>query len=156
MVTRSTALANIAEVSATILPDRRWQAFVRDISDRKRLEQERDAASAQLQQVLEVTTDAVVSLDRNWRMTYLNRRATEILAPRGNVSVQFSGRAFPPPFYEGSPYVEHYYRAMNEGVPGGFEAYYPEPLNLWLQVSAQPPKDGIIVFFRDITEQDAP
>ncbi len=142
-----------AEVSATILPDGRWQAFVRDISDRKRLQQERDSASAQLTQVLAVTTDAVFSLDRNWRITYLNRRAQEILSPRGNVLGTVLWKSFPAAFYEGSPYVENYYRAMNQGVPGDFEAYYPDPLNLWLHVSARPANDGIIVFFRDITEQ---
>ena len=142
-----------SEVSATILPDGRWQAFVRDISDRKRLEQERDSASAQLAQVLEVTTDAVLGLDKNWRITYLNRRAREILAPQGDVLGTVLWETFPAALYEGSPFVEHYYRAMNEGIPGDFETYYPDPLNLWLHVSARPSKDGIIVFFRDITEQ---
>ncbi len=152
LVTRDGS-AIAAEVSATILPDGRWQAFVRDISDRKRLQRERDSASAQLAQVLAVTTDAVVSLDRNWRITYLNRRAHEILSPRGNVLGTVLWESFPAALYEGSPYVENYYRAMNQGVPGDFEAYYPEPLNLWLHVSARPANDGIIVFFRDITEQ---
>ena len=142
-----------AEVSATILPDGRWQAFARDISDRKRLQQERDSASAQLAQVLAVTTDAVVSLDRNWRITYLNRRAQEILSPRGDIHGTVLWESFPATMYEGSPYVENYYRAMNQAVAGDFEAYYPEPLNLWLHVTARPAKDGIIVFFRDITEQ---
>ncbi len=141
------------EVSATILPDGRWQAFVRDISDRKRLQQERDSASAQLTQVLAVTTDAVISLDRNWRITYLNRRAQEILSPRGNVLGTVIWKSFPASMYEGSPYVENYYRAMTQGVPGDFDAYYPDPLNLWLHVSVRPANDGIIVFFRDITEQ---
>ena len=152
LVTRDGS-AITAEVSATILPDGRWQAFVRDISDRKRLQQERDSASAQLTQVLAVTTDAVFSLDRNWRITYLNRRAQEILSPRGNVLGTVLWESFPAAFYDGSPYVENYYRAMNQAVPGDFEAYYPEPLNLWLHVSARPANDGIIVFFRDITEQ---
>jgi PAS domain S-box-containing protein len=142
-----------AEVSATILPDGRWQAFARDISDRKRLQQERDSISAQLAQVLNVTTDGVISLDRNWRMTYLNRRAQDILAPRGHVLGTVLWESFPATMYEGSPYVENYYRAMNEGVPGDFEAYYPDPLNLWFHVSARPASDGIIIFFRDITEQ---
>jgi PAS domain S-box-containing protein len=124
-----------------------------DVDEQKRAEAARDAISEQLQQVLEVTTDAVVSLDRNWRMTYLNRRAREILAPRGDVLGSVLWESFPATVYEGSPYVENYYRAMNEGVAGSFEAYYPEPLNIWLNVTARPSKDGIIVFFRDVTEQ---
>jgi PAS domain S-box-containing protein len=124
-----------------------------DVDEQKRAEAARDLASAQLEQVLEVTTDAVVGLDRNWRLTYLNRRAREILAPRGDVLGTILWESFPATVYEDSPYVENYNRAMNEGVPGSFEAYYPEPLNVWLQVMARPSKDGIIVFFRDITEQ---
>ena len=142
-----------SEVSATILPDGRWQSFVRDISDRKKLAEERDAALAQLAQVLDVTTDAVLGLDREWRVTYLNRRAREILAPQGNILGTVLWETFSAAVYDGSPFVENYYRAMNEGVPGDFETYYPAPLNLWLHVSARPSKDGIIVFFRDITEQ---
>jgi PAS domain S-box-containing protein len=45
------------EVSAAILPDRRWQAFVRDITDRKRLEQERSRLIKELQQQRERLAD---------------------------------------------------------------------------------------------------
>ncbi len=126
---------------------------ISDIDQQKRIEAARDAAAEQLQQVMEVTTDAIVSLDRNWRLTYLNRRASEILAPQGEVLGTVLWESFPATVYENSPYVENYYRAMNQGVAGAFEAYYPEPLNVWLYVMARPSKDGIIVFFRDVTEQ---
>jgi PAS domain S-box-containing protein len=46
-----------AEVSAAILPDGRWQAFVRDITDRKRLEQERSRLIRELQQQRERLAD---------------------------------------------------------------------------------------------------
>jgi PAS domain S-box-containing protein len=45
------------EVSAAILPDGRWQVFVRDISDRKRLEQERSRLINELQQQRERLAD---------------------------------------------------------------------------------------------------
>jgi PAS domain S-box-containing protein len=45
------------EVSAAILPDGRWQAFVRDITDRKRLEQERSRLINELQQQHERLAD---------------------------------------------------------------------------------------------------
>jgi PAS domain S-box-containing protein len=45
------------EVSAAILPDGRWQAFVRDITDRKRLEQERFRLIRELQQQRERLAD---------------------------------------------------------------------------------------------------
>jgi PAS domain S-box-containing protein len=45
------------EISAAILPDGRWQAFVRDITDRKRLEQDRSRLIGQLQQQHERLAD---------------------------------------------------------------------------------------------------
>jgi PAS domain S-box-containing protein len=126
----------------------------RDISRLKRAEATRDENARQLEQVFETTTDAVVVLDGNYNFTFLNRQARETLAP----SVPALGKNlwtwFPGAVYEGSPYVETYHRAMNERIPGKFEAFYPEPLNVWLSVEALPADDeGIIIFFRDITEQ---
>jgi PAS domain S-box-containing protein len=112
-----------------------------------------DALAAQLGDVLEATTDAIISLDRNWRVTYLNNRGKEILAPRGDILGENLWEKFPEAVYEGSPYIVHYYRTMHEGVPAEFEAYYAEPLNRWLRILARPSKDGIIIFFRDVTEE---
>jgi PAS domain S-box-containing protein len=132
----------------------------RDISERRAAERERDTLAKQLQRVLDATTDGVLSVDRNWRMTYLNRRAQEFLEPSGARLGMDFWHAFPGSVdegsgsvYEGSLYVEHYHRAMNDRIAGRFEAYYPEPLNAWFAVLAQPSEDGIILFFRDVTQQ---
>ncbi len=112
---------------------------------------ERDALADQLQQVLEATTDAVVSLNRDWVFTFVNSKARELLLPSGEILGKNLWETFPHAAYEGSPYVEHYRRAMKEGIEGGFEAYYPEPLNKWLHIMVHPARDGMIAFFRDIT-----
>ena len=109
-------------------------------------------AERQLRQVLEATTDAVLSLTRDWAITYLNGHARKILEPTGDILGKNFWETFPGTVYEGSPYVENYRRAMDEGVAGEFEAYYPEPLNNWFKISARPAQDGVILFFRDITE----
>jgi len=125
----------------------------RDIRERRAAERERDAIAKQLQQVLDATTDGVLSLDRSWRMTYANRRAQELLAASGDLVGKNLWQTFPGTIYDGSPYVEHYNRVMNERVSGQFEAFYPEPLNAWYSTMAQPAEDGIILFFRDVTQQ---
>jgi PAS domain S-box-containing protein len=122
-----------------------------DVTEEVAAKRDRDALSEQLHQVLEATTDAVVSIDRQWRMTYMNRRAREIVAPRGDVIGLNIWETFPHLIYDGSPYEKYYRRAMNEGLAGEFEAYYPDPLNIWVHVNARPSKDGIVFFFRDIT-----
>ena len=114
---------------------------------------ERDALAERLQQVFDTTTDAIFSLDRDWRFTFLNRKARELLAPSGDVLGTVVWNSFPDAVYEGSPYQEHYHHAMAEKQASEFEAFYPEPLNLWFHVEARPAEAGIIVFFRDITQQ---
>jgi PAS domain S-box-containing protein len=125
----------------------------RDISRLKRAEAARDEKERQLRQVFEATTDAIAMLDRAYVFKYLNRRAEEMLAPSGDVLGKDLWTSFPGVVYAGSPYVRTYHRAMESRIPGRFEAFYPEPLNLWLAVEARPTDDGIIVFFRDITDE---
>jgi len=56
------------EVSANILPDGRWQAFVRDISERKRFEDERQVFVS----FLENSPDFIGIADPNGKPVYLN------------------------------------------------------------------------------------
>ena len=125
----------------------------RDVTDVRKAEAARDVATGRLEQVLDATTDGVTSFDRDWRITYMNYRSKEILAPSGDILGKNVWECFPHAVYEGSPYVEHYYRAMDERIPGSFVAYYPEPLNAWLHISVRPSRDGMIAFFRDVTAQ---
>ncbi len=125
--------------------------FFSNISMRKAAEERRDDLTRRFDQVLRRTSDAIVSLDRDYNFIFLNRRAQELLAPVGNVIGKNLWQQFPATVYPGSPYEEHYGRAMTEKIAGNFDAFYPDPLNLWLRVEVQPSPDGIIVFFRDIT-----
>jgi PAS domain S-box-containing protein len=103
--------------------------------------------------VLDATTDGVLSVDRNWRMVYRNRRAQEMLKASGELTGRLFWETFAEAVFEGSPYIEYYYRAMDRGIPGSFEAYYPEPHNAWFSVVVQPAEHGIVIFFRDVSEQ---
>jgi PAS domain S-box-containing protein len=123
--------------------------------ERRAAERERERLAERLSQVLGATTDAIVSLDRNWVMTYLNPRAKELYAGDREILGRNVWEEFPFAVYEGSPYTEHYYRAMNEGVAGAFDAYYPAPLDLWLRIEVYPARDGIVTYSRDITKQRA-
>lgn len=105
----------------------------------------------QMAQFFDATTDAIVFLDRSYSLTFLNRTARELLSPSGDVLGANLFESFPAIVYENSPFVENYRLSMDEGIPGEFEAFYPEPLNVWLRVQCYPAKDGIIVFFRDFT-----
>ncbi len=106
-----------------------------------------------MEQFFDATTDAIVFLDRNYNFIYLNRRANEVISMGQDLRGRNLYEVFPHAVYEGSPYVEVYRRTMNHGLPGEFEAFYPEPLNIWLRVQSYPAEDGIIIFFRNFTQE---
>jgi len=67
-----------AEVSARILPDGRWQGFVRDISERKRLEGELRLSEAMSTGILSISADAIISVDADQHITRFNEGAEKI------------------------------------------------------------------------------
>lgn len=108
----------------------------------------------QMARFFEATTDAIFFLDREYRFTFLNRRAHELLASGGDdILGHVLFDRYPNTVYEGSPYVAAYTGSMERDEIGDFDAYYPEPFNFWLRVQSYPAEDGIMVFFRDITEE---
>jgi PAS domain S-box-containing protein len=127
----------------------------RDIEEKRAVEREKDRISERLTQVLGVTTDAIVGIDRNWIMTYLNPKAAELYASDRQIRGRTVWEAFPDAAFEGSPYIEHFYRGMNERIASSFDAHYPDPLNLWLHIDVYPTPEGIVTFSRDITEERA-
>ena len=127
----------------------------RDVTAQNHEVEQARAVAQQLDQVLASTTDAIFYLDRNYIFTYLNRRAIELLAPEGDLLGAHVWQRFPQACFPGSPYVENYRRSMDEGLPSEFNSYYGAPLNLWLRVETRPAENGIVVFFRDVTEERA-
>ena len=125
--------------------------FFSDVSERKESEFREQETGRSLTQVLEVTSDAVLTLDREWRVTFLNGNAERMIDPEKRLLGRNIWRAFPAAV--NGPVWETYHRSMNEGVPGHSEIFYPEPLNKWLAITSQPAPDGLVVFFRDVTEQ---
>src|ERR1700758_4991705 len=113
----------------------------------------RDLIREQLWQFFDATTDGIVFLDRRYNVTFVNRRGRELISPDAGILGKNLFESFPAAAYENSPYIENYRRTMELGEPREFEAFYPEPLNLWLRVQSYPSDDGIVIFFRDFTHE---
>ncbi len=113
---------------------------------------ERDKANAQLGQFLSATSDAVVGVNREWVITYLNARAQKTYGLGRELVGKKLWDEFPNAVYEGSPFVESYRRAMYEGISGSFETHYPDPLNISIKLEVYPTDEGIVTFSRDVTE----
>ncbi len=67
-----------AEVSTRVLQDGRWQGVVRDISERKRLEEELRLSEARSTGTISISADAIISVDRDQRITLFNEGAERI------------------------------------------------------------------------------
>ena len=94
-----------------------------------------------------------LSMDREWRVTYLNAAGS---AAVGYSAEELVGQnlwdAFP-----GLAELEfgrEYQRAATTGETVDFEAYYPH-LEAWFDVRAVPGHDGLVVYFTDITQRRA-
>jgi PAS domain S-box-containing protein len=114
-------------------------------------EKEADARRVEMSQILERITDAFYAVDRDWRFTYVNRQAEQVLH---RTAAELVGRGIWDEFPEArhAAFWGAYHRAMETGQPETFQEYYA-PLDGWFEVNAYPGPEGLSVYFRDITEQ---
>ncbi|MGH9940904.1 MAG: PAS domain-containing protein [Pyrinomonadaceae bacterium] len=101
--------------------------------------------------VLESITDAFVSVDREWRYTYVNQRAAQMLGRR---PAELLGRNLWELYPQATGTVSHreLHRAMAEGVKVQYE-YLSPAVGEWLEVHAYPTPDGLSIHFQKITER---
>ena len=125
--------------------------FFSDITERRLSELREHETAQRLAQVMDVTSDCIITLNRDWTIGYLNPRATQLLDPENRLLGRNMWEEFP--HAVDGPVWEIYHRSMQLGLPGDTVVFYPEPLNGWFEVQSEPTPDGIVVFFRDITER---
>ncbi len=100
--------------------------------------------------VLEGMAEGFIAVDRDWVMTMLNARAEQITGlPREQLLGRTLWEAFPGNV--GTVFEDSYRRAAATGQTVTFEAFYPAPLDVWLEVRAVPGADGMSMYFLDIT-----
>ncbi|WP_254527783.1 PAS domain-containing protein [Natrinema gelatinilyticum] len=97
-------------------------------------------------------SDGFFALDEEWRFTYLNDRAHELINPDGRRLVdEHVWEAFPEAI--GRKFRSKYEQAMYDQEAVSFEGYYPEPLDAWFEIRIYPSETGLSVYFRDVTER---
>ncbi|GAC1427487.1 MAG: PAS domain-containing protein [Acidobacteriaceae bacterium] len=143
-----TRVLPIKDESGTVV---QWFGTNIEIDELQRTRRSLEESEAVLNQVLNATSDAVVSVNRDWTVAYMNPNAEKLYGSAKEVVGRTIWQAFPETAYEGSPFVEHYYRAMEDGIAGRFEADYGDPANMTIGLEVYPSRDGIVTFSRDIT-----
>ncbi|HEY5331705.1 MAG TPA: EAL domain-containing protein [Acidobacteriaceae bacterium] len=103
------------------------------------------------QGILDSVTDAFLSLDRDWRYVYMNRRAEDLLCKSREELV---GRSIWDVFPEAvdSNFYKEYQAAVATGEPRTFSEYYA-PLDCWFEVRCFPHPEGLALLFQDATEE---
>ncbi len=101
--------------------------------------------------ILESIGDAFFAVDKNWTVTYWNRIAEKDLSvPKESIV----GNNLWDIFLDSIESVSYkkYHEAMATGQVVHFEDYYAA-LNKWYEISAYPSGNGLSVYFKDITER---
>jgi diguanylate cyclase (GGDEF)-like protein/PAS domain S-box-containing protein len=128
-----------------------FAAFLEDVSAAIQAQDEAVHAREHLSTVLESISDGCFSLDRDWRFTYVNSKGATWL---DQTPAELLGKVIWDVFPDaiGGPFYQTYVRAVERQEAGSCESYYA-PLQIWLEARAYPSKDGLTVFYANITER---
>jgi PAS domain S-box-containing protein len=107
-------------------------------------------AGVRAEDILAHLTEALLVLDRDWRIVYANHEAARI--NRKKVE-EFLGKDHwrEWPWAVGSDIERQYRRVMQDRVPAHFEYFHEGKPGIWLDLHAYPCEAGITVYYRDIT-----
>ena len=115
----------------------------------KQVEAKLRSTDEQIVNFLEGMSDAFFALDTQWRFSYVNYKAAQFLQRSPE---ELFGKNFWEEFpgLVNSVFYDQYHKAVAKQVGVIFEKYY-RPLKVWWEVRVFPSRDGISVFFHDIT-----
>jgi PAS domain S-box-containing protein len=101
--------------------------------------------------VLADIEDGCFAVDNQWRFTYLNAAAEQIL---GRKARELLGKTHfePNGIDPANPFFRIYQKSKKSGEAVTFTAY-SEIYRLWLEVRGYPRPDGYTVLFRDVTAE---
>jgi PAS domain S-box-containing protein len=129
----------------------KWYGAAIDVHDRKTAEEAAQASASRLTATLESITDAFYTVDRNWRFIYVNNETERVLR---RSRTQLLGKVLweEYPAAVGTLIESQLKRAVAENCVVAFQEFAPA-LKIWVDVRAYPSRDGLTVYFRDVTEQ---
>ncbi len=129
------------------------QGAFQDISDMIAERDQSECLARRLRQTLENINDAFFLLDHDWRFSFLNGQAENLLR-RSRKSL--IGKVIWDEFPEavGSSFQTEYEAADRTRQSVRFQEFFP-PLDTWFEIDAHPTPEGLAVYFRDVTGQRA-
>ena len=136
--------------------------FIRDITERKQLENKLktfneelswkvEEKTGELTEIFERVTDGFIALDKNFCYTYMNKKAGKLIR-RDPVSMVGKNVWEEFPDAVGSDTYNAFNKAMAEQQYVSNTDHYA-PLDLWQENFIYPSPNGLSIFIRDITEK---
>lgn len=125
--------------------------YFKDITKRKRAEEEILNAYKEKETVMNRINDGMISVDNNWRYTFLNDAALST-HPEGREATLGKVIWDVHPEMEGTAFKAGYLEAMATQKVVEIEDYYAH-FNAWFYVKVYPSPDGLTLIFRDVTEK---
>ncbi|WP_199296044.1 adenylate/guanylate cyclase domain-containing protein [Trichocoleus sp. FACHB-591] len=121
----------------------------RQINRYQQAEAQLRASDQQVVDLLEGMTDGFWALDRQWRFTFVNQKAGQILQKSPE---KLLGKVIWDVLSDlaGSKFDEEFHNAVTQQVSVNFEEFYA-PLGRWIEVRAFPSYEGLSAFIHDIT-----
>ncbi|MEP0871890.1 PAS domain-containing protein [Trichocoleus desertorum AS-A10] len=121
----------------------------RQINRYQQAEAQLRASDQQVVDLLEGMTDGFWALDRQWRFTFVNQKAGQILQKSPE---ELLGKVIWDVLSDlaGSKFDEEFHNAVTQQVSVNFEEFYA-PLGRWIEVRAFPSYEGLSAFIHDIT-----
>ncbi|HET9531462.1 MAG TPA: ATP-binding protein, partial [Blastocatellia bacterium] len=128
--------------------------LAKEIHERKQAEEALQQSNRRIANILDSITDGFTALDRQWRLTYINRQAEEFFLKLQERPGDLVGKNIWDEFPDlvGSKLYDEYHRALSTQTPVSFEIIYPK-LGIWHEVHAYPSADGLSVYSHDITSR---
>ena len=122
-----------------------------DITERKQGEEALRKSNEKLSKVLESIHDAFYSLGRDWKFTYVNKRACELWKKKPE---ELIGQNIWEVFPQGTE-TEAYGKMERAMAGGGEETFetYSDLLKTWAHIRVYTTDEGIAVYFHDITDR---
>lgn len=122
-----------------------------DIHDRKSAEERSLKILLEKNDILESISDAFFSVDKNWVVTYWNKEAEKVLGrPKAEILNKNLWEVYADAV--GTDSYIFYNKAIHENTVQHFETFY-ETLGKWYEVSAYPSKNGLSIYFKDVSER---
>jgi len=131
-----------------------WLGVHTDITERRRIEEALRASEQRATRIIQSIADGFITMDLEWRITYLSPRGAEILAPLQKTTANVLGQVFWQEFPDtvGTIFEVNFQHAMRDKISVQFESPFL-PLERWFDVRAYPSQSGLSVYFLDVTER---